>query len=389
MSEPKYCMSCSIQKGHPSVIFDENGVCNICAGHVSDDIVTKYTDISANYDDFINSQKNMHGKYDCLLMLSGGKDSLYILHKLKDETSKNVLAFTFQSIYLSISSKANLNKCKQYLSDMDFMPFYSDQKYISLMSDIFSREYSRDEISKAEIAEKLPCEICTLFMIINACLTAIKQKIPYVLHGADPLQMVGLGVDLKKIMKRFNKIVGEKMARDVLGNQHKIILDTDDDDLPKLVYPLVSLFNEYNKEKLIEYLNKTTQYESNKIRTSCKLDSFLQYFSFKNFNCYAGALTVAASVRDNAITRDFVIQAEKDYKKIILEIAVKKEISEEEKKYIKDVADQLTESEGESDILYNNFLSFRSLAEEIGVFEKSDATDEDFLKSTMEIDENF
>ena len=48
----------------------------------------------------LRSVRGQH-KYDCVVGLSGGKDSSYIIHRLKNHYGANVLAFTCDNGFLN------------------------------------------------------------------------------------------------------------------------------------------------------------------------------------------------------------------------------------------------------------------------------------------------
>jgi len=81
----KICKTCIYDENTPSIKFDENGVCNYC--HMIDDLKKQY---KTGTDDGINTfmdiiamiKKDGDGKkYDCVVGVSGGTDSSYMLAK--------------------------------------------------------------------------------------------------------------------------------------------------------------------------------------------------------------------------------------------------------------------------------------------------------------------
>ena len=67
----------------PEITFDENGICNYA--HLFDTLVQAYPrgDIgNAIWDNLIQKikKKGRNNKYDCIIGVSGGTDSSYLLH---------------------------------------------------------------------------------------------------------------------------------------------------------------------------------------------------------------------------------------------------------------------------------------------------------------------
>ena len=90
----KICKKCLISDNVPDVVISSQGVCNLCEGYVlnkTDDGARKERENDLNLT--IKNCKNS-GNYDCLVPVSGGKDSIYLLYKLKVEYGLKILAFT-------------------------------------------------------------------------------------------------------------------------------------------------------------------------------------------------------------------------------------------------------------------------------------------------------
>ena len=82
--ELEYCTKCGLPSNYPNVKYDENGVCNLCLSFESyQKRAQKYF---KNQDDlkriFKQAKSQKTGEYDCMMLLSGGKDSTYALARL-------------------------------------------------------------------------------------------------------------------------------------------------------------------------------------------------------------------------------------------------------------------------------------------------------------------
>ncbi|MCB0165297.1 MAG: amino acid adenylation domain-containing protein [Anaerolineae bacterium] len=105
------CVRCGLPANYPKTHLNENKVCNYCLEF------EQYREQAQSYfksmDDlqliFDQAQSRRTGPYDCLMLLSGGKDSSYVLYQLV-EMGLNVLAFSFDNGYISDGAKANINR---------------------------------------------------------------------------------------------------------------------------------------------------------------------------------------------------------------------------------------------------------------------------------------
>jgi len=91
------CRNCLLPDQVPGANLDTSGVCTFCrnrgtmAARGDDDSARQARE--ADLENTLRSCKGK-GRYDALVCLSGGKDSIYLLHRAKVDYGLNVLAFT-------------------------------------------------------------------------------------------------------------------------------------------------------------------------------------------------------------------------------------------------------------------------------------------------------
>lgn len=86
----KRCTRCIIPHTYPFVEFDDQGVCNYCRIHRKEQVHGEETLLR-----LLEKYRSKDGSPDCLVGLSGGRDSCYGLHLLKKKYGMNPLAYTF------------------------------------------------------------------------------------------------------------------------------------------------------------------------------------------------------------------------------------------------------------------------------------------------------
>lgn len=112
-TKPRACTLCGLGSDHPEADIDPAGTCRLCR-----DFGT-YEDRAHGYfrtmDDLAiqldHAAQRRTGPYDCLMLLSGGKDSSYALGRLVEFTPR-VLAVTLDNGFISEGAKENIvNVC--------------------------------------------------------------------------------------------------------------------------------------------------------------------------------------------------------------------------------------------------------------------------------------
>ena len=90
------CKRCLLPDVAPGVELDRHGICNFCREFESIDPAREEFSRKDREADLEKALNDCRGKteYDCLVPVSGGKDSIYLLYKLKVEYGLKVLAFT-------------------------------------------------------------------------------------------------------------------------------------------------------------------------------------------------------------------------------------------------------------------------------------------------------
>ncbi|MEI8011969.1 MAG: 7-cyano-7-deazaguanine synthase [Candidatus Omnitrophota bacterium] len=164
------CQRCVLPESKPDIWLDDSGVCNICRAFDWQ----KKTDqpVKLLESDFIKilSQNKSTGKYDCLVMCSGGKDSTAALYYMKKRYKLNPLAFTFDHGFETEDALENVRHAVDILG-VDFLFFKSD-----FMKDMFAEIVRTDD--KAVL-----CHPCSIWYMGLTFETAARFDIPMIVAG--------------------------------------------------------------------------------------------------------------------------------------------------------------------------------------------------------------
>lgn len=137
------CQRCVLPETCPNIEFDENGVCNVCR-----DFDRRWG--SFKRQEFLNSEKielerifnsfRKKGKsYDCLVPISGGLDSSYVLYVCKKIYGLRVFAFNFDNGFQSELTKQNLQNVVKELN-VDFVSYKPSWKLARRLYGLFFRK---------------------------------------------------------------------------------------------------------------------------------------------------------------------------------------------------------------------------------------------------------
>ena len=115
----KRCARCIFPETIPDVTFDNQGVCSYCQNYQP--IVLKSEDKLLK---LIETAKAANQKYDCIVPLSGGRDSTFVLYLSKKKFDLNPLAVNFNNEFRNEQALKNMvNACR--ILDVDLVSFKS------------------------------------------------------------------------------------------------------------------------------------------------------------------------------------------------------------------------------------------------------------------------
>ncbi|MCZ6773806.1 MAG: amino acid adenylation domain-containing protein, partial [Proteobacteria bacterium] len=109
--ENSFCVQCGLSARHPDAHLDHDGVCRICRLYAdvrtqSDTYFRDFQDLEAIAE---KARECAAGEQDCLMLLSGGKDSTYALCRLVD-LGFTPLVFTLDNGFISDGAKENIRR---------------------------------------------------------------------------------------------------------------------------------------------------------------------------------------------------------------------------------------------------------------------------------------
>lgn len=162
------CRRCLLSTRHDGVSFDDQGVCNVCR---------EYDGYRAHVDAWFSNMSELErllaarrrpdAPYDCLLLFSGGKDSTYVLYRLRD-LGLRTLACTFDNGYISHAAFDNIRRTTAALN----------VDHITISADTTPRVFVASLESNHNV-----CHGC--WHALNTCgaLEAAARNIPIVISG--------------------------------------------------------------------------------------------------------------------------------------------------------------------------------------------------------------
>jgi len=211
MLEINFCKRCVFPETKPDLFFNEDGVCSACIG-----AETKQQGIDWNQrqTDFFNlieryrKPKNEQG-WDCLIPVSGGKDSTYQAWFMKNKCGMNPLCVCFETTVITEIGRQNLdNISKMGLDVIHFKKNYD--AYKKMVVEGFKR-----------VGDEMWPNHLGIFTI--PVMVAVKFNIPLIIWGENPQKEYGGPIESIKNhtlnrawMEEFGGLLGNRI-QDMVG----------------------------------------------------------------------------------------------------------------------------------------------------------------------------
>ena len=186
----KYCKKCLYPNTKPQLQFDEKGICSACNNHkLKDEVnwVKKKEDLLLILEKYRSKNDN---NYDCIIPVSGGKDSTFQTYTIKETFGLNPLAVNFHPHDQTEIGRKNLENLKQL--GVDCIEFSANPLVYSKLA----------KFGLVELGDFQWPEHIGIFTI--PVQVAVRYKIPLIIWGENPQLEYGqpTNIDTDTILDR-------------------------------------------------------------------------------------------------------------------------------------------------------------------------------------------
>lgn len=207
----RYCTKCLFPETKPDLFFNEVGICSACVAADQKDNSIDWKQREIDFNTIIDKYKKGPNEigYDCLIPVSGGKDSTYQAYFMKEICGLNPLCVCFETTNLTEVGQANIDNISKM--GIDVIYFKKNYKaYKSMVVEGFKRVGD----------EMWPNHLGIFTIPIHI---AVKFNIPLVIWGENPQQEYGGPVESvenkhlnRKWLEEFGGLLGNRI-QDMVG----------------------------------------------------------------------------------------------------------------------------------------------------------------------------
>tara|TARA_Y100000817_G_scaffold314507_1_gene313594 strand:+ start:1348 stop:2490 length:1143 start_codon:yes stop_codon:yes gene_type:complete len=180
----KYCKKCLYPDTKPQLVFNEEGICSACTNHLLKNNID-WEKKNKQFLDILEKHRSNDGSnYDCIIPVSGGKDSTYQTYMIKKKFGLNPLVVNFHPHDQTEIGRKNLENLKKIGVDcIEFSP--NPETYLKL-SRFGLRELGDFQWPEHLGIFSIPVQI------------AVKYNISLIIWGENPQLEYGKPTDIDK-----------------------------------------------------------------------------------------------------------------------------------------------------------------------------------------------
>ena len=281
-----WCKKCLLTDRVEDTIIDENRLCDYCAGRRKDEWESRFgvTELRKQQlrTELERAMDDGRGKYDydCVLALSGGKDSSYLLYHLLEERQLRVLAVHVNTPFESNVAEQNMKVLREKLDfDLEIVD-PGEGFYMEFYRTLFSNPVREGYI-------KTICYVCGPFFTGCCLKVAAQRNIPLVFLGVSPNQPDNMFFEWGKDVVQERDWIPELFKSHKFSDEFRCkfwnpLEYPEGTAIPRLIAPLHVM--EYNAEKIMEELSANgilRKKDMNPMVTNCALNWPMVYLDTK------------------------------------------------------------------------------------------------------------
>ena len=318
------CKCCIMPETVGGVTFNEEGVCNFCQSYQEPELFAREA-----LDRIVSKVKSKNNAYDCIVPMSGGRDSTYVLYLAKKLLGLKVLAVNYDNEFRNDQAVVNMKKACGIL-DVDFFSIRSKR-------DIATKMVKHNMLCSDLTRVLGVCRACTYGYRSIVYSTAVQHKVPLILWGDSQLEST------KKLEQKAKQMARQKQTRtprffnsDFYKYEYFFLLQRMEFPMPGKILPTrstalkrkdirqISVFDyiPWNRMTIKETITNELGWEKpagsvSTWRTDCRLGAVVNYCFSKVYGCTKNCLGFCSMVRAGQMDREEALREEEQMLAIV------------------------------------------------------------------------
>lgn len=318
----KRCTKCIFHENIPGISFNDEGICNYCEEYVPFKELGEEKLL-----ELIDSVREHDGEYNCIVPMSGGRDSTYVLYMAKAVYGLNPLAVNFDNEFANPQAVKNIENACEVLS--------VDLRVVRSKRDIATK------FVKSNVRAGIPmgmrtlagsfCRQCAYGYKGVVYIEAEKEHVPLILWGASSAESTK---DMRELMveskarSRYWKLINPHLyLTEIRALQQRMEFAVPGNPLFSRSTPVlmnkqireVSVFDyvkwdrELIKDTIMNKLGwRKPEGHISSWRSDCVLHEIVNYCYVKLLGCTMDCIGYCNMIRSGQMTREVALAQEEE-----------------------------------------------------------------------------
>jgi len=183
----RYCTRCCMPESNEGIKFDDMGICQACQSQ-EQKIHINWVEREQKLKELLTYYASLGNDYDCIVPISGGKDSTFQLHVITRVYGLRALAVTFSHNWYSETGKKNLENALEKFN-VDHIMFTPNRSLVNRLA--------RESLFKIGDA----CWHCHAGVGAFPLQVAVKLNVPLLVWGESIAEMSGRATHYDPVIK--------------------------------------------------------------------------------------------------------------------------------------------------------------------------------------------
>ena len=292
------CKRCILPESFPGLTFDELGVCDKCRQHERRWGSLNFEKSEAFIEKVFDSVRRKRHEYDCIIGLSGGKDSSYVAYLCTKKYKLNPLCVTFDNGFLSAAALENMGKLipRLNVAHISFKPDW----------ELMKRLYRHFLLTTGEF-----CTPCNVGINSTLYYMAKKYRVPLIISGVSPYTDSEADINVYHVSTEYfrNVAKGHFDENEIKDFLHCRTLKRGIYHLTgRIKFIQLPLYVKWDEREIISILNRELGWKVESSitteHTDCIMSPLKEYLRIKEFGFSEKTQKFSALVRNGFMSRE-------------------------------------------------------------------------------------
>jgi len=307
------CTRCILPENYPGITFDESGVCSKCRAWERRWSNFDYKKPEEYVQRLFEAARKKGNRYDCVIGLSGGKDSSYAVYLLTQKYKLNPLCVHFDNGFVSPHALENIERVANTFN-IDHVSFKADWE-------LMKRLYKHFLLTAGEV-----CSPCMVGITSSLYKAAKQYNVPMIISGWGPRTETDMASSIYHVSTDYflNVTKGYFKREEIEDFLHSKTLARVLYHLTgRIRYIQLPVYVKWDEREVVHTIEKKIEWQAKGSitteHTDCMLTSLKDYLRMKALGFSEKTQKFSVNIRNGSMTREEALAQTEAYESEVME----------------------------------------------------------------------